>query len=150
MTISDAASLKKLLKALGFEVYRTLEGRVLLAERIRDNLIMDSGIAVGPDGEYGADHLDLRITVTLRTQASHFPGSNQKKLETEAATLARPFLDRGYLQFDSGGHRLLDPGDPTQVLDTSHELHLGRTVSESELQGEIEALLQCRRTSSDD
>ena len=39
------AELKKTLVARGFEVYRTLGDQVVLADRVRDNLIMDSGVA---------------------------------------------------------------------------------------------------------
>ena len=42
------ADLKKTLVARGFEVYRTLGDQVVLADRVRENLIMDSGVAARP------------------------------------------------------------------------------------------------------
>jgi len=150
MTISDAAELKKLLKALGFEVYRTSIGRVLLAERVRDNLIMDSGIAVEPEGGYGSSANNVQVSVTLRAQASHFPGASVAQLQTEARALAKLLLDRGYSEDNSSGQEMLDPGDPTQVLDTSHELQVSRLVSEQDLQAELRWLLKLPRSSTDD
>ncbi len=150
MTITDATALKKLLKALGFEVYRTSQGKVLLAERVRDNLIMDSGVAVGPEGDYGAEPQKLRITVTLGAQASHFPGSTQEALKAELGKLAAPFVERGYEESGSDERHMLDPSDPNQVLDTSHELRLDRCLEESELKLELGELLKTRRSSGDD
>src|SRR5690606_21407517 len=37
--------LKKTLSAQGFQIYRVFGSSVLLAERVRENLIMDSGVA---------------------------------------------------------------------------------------------------------
>ena len=150
MTISDAAELKKILKALGFEVYRTCEDRVLLAERVRDNLIMDSGVAVGPEGQFNQADQKLRVSVVLRTQASHFPGASDAQLEREAHSLAQDFLARGYEQQNSGGQDMLDPGDPTQVLDTSHEMTLSRAIPADDLKTELLSVMQARRSSSDD
>jgi hypothetical protein len=150
MTISDAAELKKLLKTSGFEVYRTVEGRILLAERVRDNLIMDSGIAVGPSGLYGASPEQLQISVTLRAQASHFPGSSVEQLQLETRALAAPFLARGYDEETFLGQSLLDPTDPSQVLDTSFELRLSRNVGVEQLEGELRQIQTICRNSSDD
>jgi len=49
MPVPTPAELKKALTAEGFEIYRTTGDRILLADRVRDNLIMDSGVSVGPD-----------------------------------------------------------------------------------------------------
>jgi hypothetical protein len=150
MIISDSAELKKLLKTSGFEVYRTVEGRILLAERVRDNLIMDSGIAVGPRGSYGASPERLQISVTLRAQASHFPGTSTEQLQLETRALAAPFIERGYAEETFVGQSLLDPGDPSQVLDTSFELRLSRDVAVNELEVELRGIQTICRTSSDD
>lgn len=150
MSISDAAELKKLLKALGFEVYRTIEGRVLLAERVRNNLIMDSGVSVGPVGNYGEDSTHLRISVTLRAQASHFPGASVEQLRNTARSLATPLLGRDYDEEGASSQHMLDPADPEQVLDTSHELRLRRDLLVAELQEELRLLLAAPRSSSDD
>lgn len=150
MSISDAADLKKLLKALGFEVYRTSEGRVLLAERVRNNLIMDSGVAVGPVGSYGEDPTRLRISVTLRAQASHFPGANVEQLRNTARALAAPLIDRGYDEEGAGSEHMLDPADHEQILDTSHEVRLGLDLLVTQLEDELRRLLATARSSSDD
>lgn len=150
MSISDAADLKKLLKALGFEVYRTSEGRVLLAERVRNNLIMDSGVAVGPVGNYGEDPTQLRISVTLRAQASHFPGATVEQLRTTARALAAPLIARGYDEESASSEHMLDPADHEQILDTSHEVRLGLDLLVTQLEDELRRLLATARSSSDD
>jgi hypothetical protein len=150
MSISDAAELKKHLRTLGFEVYRTVDGQVTLAERIRDNLIMDSGIVVGPVGAYGERPGYLTLSVTLRAQASHFPGASADQVRHEATALAQDLFDRGYVQTDFLGRPILDPGDADVVLDTSHELRVTRVIEDEELASEIQHLLGLRRASSDD
>jgi len=150
MSISDAAELKKHLKNLGFEIYRTVDGQVTLAERVRDNLIMDSGIAVGPVGAYGEQPEQLTLSVTLRAQASHFPGASADQVQKEAMALAQGLFERGYVQAEFGGRAMLDPGDAEVVLDTSHELRVTRVIEGGELAGEIQHLLGIRRASSDE
>lgn len=150
MSISDAAELKKHIRALGFEIYRTVDGQVTLAERIRDNLIMDSGIVVGPAGAYGERPEHLALSVTLRAQASHFPGASADQVRQEATALAQDLFARGYIQEEFSGRPILDPGDSAVVLDTSHELRVMRVIAEVELAEEIGLLLGLRRASSDE
>ena len=59
------SDLKKTLVARGFEVYRTMGDHVILADRVRDNLIMDSGVAVRPGK-----------TVVTRTPSEPRPSSS--------------------------------------------------------------------------
>lgn len=149
MSISDAAELKKFLRNNGFEVYRTVDGQVTLAERVRDNLIMDSGIAVGPVDSHTSALGQLSISVTLRAQASHFPGASPDQVRGEARALADQLFGRGYVEAEFTGRPMLDPGDPSSVLDTSHELRVARIVAEESLAEEVRHLLGIRRSSSD-
>ena len=61
------SELKKALQAQGFEIYRTTPHEVMLADRVRDNLLMDSAVAVGVGEEFV-------VSVTVRAQSSDFPG----------------------------------------------------------------------------
>ena len=60
---SSPNSLKKTLLADGFEVYRTSPNLIILADRVRDNLLMDSGVAVVHEGS-------LIVRITLRALSS--------------------------------------------------------------------------------
>ncbi len=68
------SELKKLLSNAGFEIYRTAGDRVELADRVRDNLIMDSGVSVLAAGG------ELVVRFITRAQASEFTGESEEQL----------------------------------------------------------------------
>jgi hypothetical protein len=136
--------LKKALRAAGFEVYRTLDTHVVLAERVRDNLIMDSGVAAGTGAE-------LSVQVVVRAQRSHFPGADETAVLGHARRLAEAFEQRGYRAEGETRSELQDPSDPERVLDTSFEIALRRGVSGLEpLLEELRAALAARRYTGED
>ncbi len=59
------SELKKTLIAQGFEIYRTSPDQVSLADRVRDNLLMDAGVGVRVQ--------ELSVRVVFKAQASDFP-----------------------------------------------------------------------------
>src|SRR3954468_20336328 len=67
--------LKKALIAGGFEVFRTLPEEVVLAERVRENLILDSGVRVGPLGDG-----KVQVRLVLRAQKGDFPNDDDSSL----------------------------------------------------------------------
>lgn len=149
MTVPDPAELKRKLRAEGFEIYRTVAERILLAERIRDNLIMDSGVAadLGPSGAESA----ISVQVTVRAQASHFPGANETQMKDHARQLAATFVESGYTEVEVIETPVPDPSDPSKSLDTSHEIRLRRPVENLEgLFAELREALGRRRSTSDD
>ena len=83
------SELKKTLVARGFEVYRTLGDQVVLADRVRDNLIMDSGVAVRP-----GDTMAVRFVV--RVQQSDFPSAKAEDLYERARACAVALAGLGY------------------------------------------------------
>jgi hypothetical protein len=113
--------LKRALIGAGFEIYRTLGDRVVLADRVRDNLIMDSGVAAGT-GE------TLRVRVVLRAQASEFPGAAPEELLERARSLASSFDGRGYTEVDTQTIAVKDPGNPDRTIDTWYEVSWERSV----------------------
>lgn len=146
MSVTDPAELKRKLRAAGFEIYRTAENRVQLAERIRDNLIMDSGVTV-----LTAEPTGLAIRVTVRAQASHFPGASTEQLWGHANALALEFLTDGYLQDGRSAELVPDPSDPEKSLDTSHEILLHRSVETLDLLFEqLRVALTRRRSTTDE
>jgi hypothetical protein len=147
MSFSDPAELKRKLRAAGFEVYRASSEQVLLAERVRDNLIMDSGVAAHMNSRDG----EIWVEVTVRAQASHFPGAEEEGIWTHARLLAQAFLDSGYTEEGSRATPVPDPNDPQASLDTAHEIRLRRAVGNAEaLFDELRAALQLPRATSDD
>ena len=105
--------LKKALVAGGFEVFRTLPEEVVLAERVRENLILDSGVRLGPLGNGG-----LRVRLVLRAQRSDFPSDEENALFDRVRSLAEPALSEGFAEVSTNLNAVKDPADPERVLDT--------------------------------
>src|SRR5690606_31026015 len=123
-----------------FEIYRTLEDCVVLAERVRDNLIMDSGVAARAGDP-------LAVRVVLRAQANDFPGEGPDDLVRRARALAAELVGRGYSEVDSQTVPILDPGDRSKTLDTWYEVSVERAVSEAEeLVKELRFAMQLDKT----
>src|ERR1044071_4405399 len=132
--------LKKTLVARGFEVYRTLGDQIVLADRVRDNLIMDSGVAVRP-GE------QLAVRFVVRAQASDFPSANADDLFDRARACAVEACGRGYAEVAAAEVKVRDPGDASSTLDTWYEVSFERPVaSEDELEQELRYALALEKT----
>lgn len=117
------SKLKKALIQQGFEVYRTLGQRILLADRVRDNLIMDSGVsAVAAPG--------LAVQLVVRAQAHDFPGESEGELFERARRLAHRSIDRGYVEVETTVVPIHDPGDKTRTLDIWHEVTFEKAVGD--------------------
>lgn len=114
--------LKKALIKAGFEVYRTRGSEVHLAERPRENLILDSGVSVVSSHE-------LLVRFTVRAQRSDFLSDDDEQLLTRARTVAAVALARGFIERAASARPLFDPGEPTRVIDTWGEVHLEKQVA---------------------
>jgi hypothetical protein len=134
------SELKKTLVARGFEVYRTLGDQVVLADRVRDNLIMDSGVAVRPGTV-------LAVRFVVRAQASDFPSVPPSDLYERARACALEAVGRGYAEVGVAEVPVRDPGDATSTLDTWYEVSFERAVgSEDELERELRYALGLEKT----
>jgi hypothetical protein len=118
----SASELKKALIAEGFEIYRTAGNRVQLADRVRDNLIMDSGVAA-----LIGDSLGVRFVV--RAQASDFQGESEQELFNRARRLAEDAVEQGYREIDTAVVTIRDPGDESRTLDTWYEVAFTKAVA---------------------
>jgi hypothetical protein len=137
---STPQNLKKALVADGFEVYRTSPSLIVLADRVRDNLLMDSGVAV-VHGE------PLVVRVTLRARAAEFPGDGEQVLFERARALAEPMKARGYAEVSYHAAPVTDPGDPSRTIDTWYEVAYEHALSdESELNAELRFALSLAKT----
>ena len=135
--------LKKHLLAQGFEVYRTIGSRVLLAERVRDNLIMDAGVAAVA-GE------SLAARASFRAQRANFHGDAESELFVRARQCAKQTLDKGYREVDRTIVPIVDPSDRTRTLDTWYEVTVELAVSSlEELSAELRYLLALGKVAVD-
>lgn len=123
-TSPTPAQLKKALIASGFEVFRTLPEEVVLAERVRENLILDSGVRVGPlaNGR-------VRVRLVLRGQRSDFPSDEESALFERVRKLAEPAVANGFAEVSTNVNAVKDPADPERTLDTFYEVSLVHEVA---------------------
>jgi hypothetical protein len=124
------SELKKQLIALGLEIFRVQGNRVHLADRVRENLIMDGGVAA-----VASDPLAVRLVV--RAQASHFAGDTPDQLFGRARSLAQASEARGYREVETTVVPVRDPGGGPGTLDTWYEVAYEKTVTEEELVVEL-------------
>lgn len=125
MTLPSPVELKKFLISRGFEVYRTLSHRVQLAERVRDNLLMDGAVAACT-----GDTLAVRLVT--RAQHSDFPTENDEQLLGRAHDCAALAVSHGYQETERTVVPIYDPGDGTRTLDTWYEVAFIRQVADLE------------------
>jgi hypothetical protein len=133
------SELKKSLLAQGFEIYRTSPDQIALADRVRDNLLMDAGVSVRI--------AELAVRLVLRAQAGDFPGEGAEQLYERVRGLGVAATERGYREVGCGAVPVQDPGDRSRTLDTWYEVTLERSVpSEDELADELRYALGVEKT----
>jgi hypothetical protein len=121
---STPQQLKKTLVANGFEVFRTLADEVVLAERVRENLILDSGVRVAPLGDG-----KLQVRLVLRAQRGDFPNEDESTLFERVRKLAEPAVAQGFAEVSTAVTAVKDPADATRTLDTFYEVNLAHDVA---------------------
>jgi hypothetical protein len=117
--------MKKALTRAGFLVFRTHGDDVILAERVRENLIMDSGVRL----RAGAP---LVVRVILRAQRGDFPNEDEGRLFERVNRLAEPAKASGFAEVERHVAPVTDPGDPTRTLDTFYEITLAKDAADIE------------------
>ncbi len=138
--MANRTELKRALIAAGFEVYRTLPERIVLADRVRDNLIMDSGVSLGFEG-------DLTVRFVVRAQRSDFRGEDDAALFDRARAMAAAELD--YVEIAAEAVPIRDPGDKSRTLDTWFEVAFERRVESPERAfAELRRLIALEKTAS--
>lgn len=137
---SPPSALKKSLVQEGFEIYRTSPNLILLADRVRDNLLMDSGVSA-------VDGQALAVRVVLRAQASDFPGESPDSLFARARALGEAIRQKGYQELKADTVPVQDPGDRSRTLDTWYEVVYELAVAdEPALFEELRFALAVRKT----
>jgi hypothetical protein len=140
MPAPTTAELKKALIAEGFEIYRTIGASIVLADRVRDNLIMDSAVSVVL-GE------PLKARFTARAQRSDFPGESEEHLFQRARNQVGQAQSRGYQEVARSVVPIRDPGDHSRTLDTWYEVSFEKGVLDvPELVAELRYALSLDKT----
>lgn len=111
----NAAHVKRALVDAGFEVFRTRGDEIVLAERPRENLIMDSGVRLKV-----GDPFEIRII--FRAQRADFPNEDEADLFGRVRRLAGSLLTPGFVEERTAVTRVPDPGEPERTLDTFYEI----------------------------
>ncbi|HET9956192.1 MAG TPA: hypothetical protein VFQ61_16910 [Polyangiaceae bacterium] len=139
MPALNSGELKKALRASGFEIYRASPSEVRLAERVRENLLMDSGVAVRLAEP-------LSVAVYVRAEGSKFSGEAAEQLYARARERAEALRVRGFEEHESRAVPIWDPGDRTQLLDTWYEVCFVKPVEASELDQTLRDALSFEKT----
>lgn len=139
----NPAELKKVLVQKGFQVFRTVGSQVILAERVRDNLVMDSGVSV-------VCGKSLAVRVTVKAQASDYPREGEEELLARARKLigaVAPSAANSFEEVQTAVVPITDPGSPERQIDTCYEVTFERAgVTEADLEDSLKALLKAQRT----
>jgi hypothetical protein len=115
----SSIELKRILLSNGFEIYRTTRDEIVLADRVRDNLLMDSGVAARLLPR-------LAVRLVLRAEALQFPGEQPDELMSRARGLAEAAPE--YREVETRVVLIRDPGDQSRTLDTWYEVWMERPV----------------------
>ena len=115
--------LKKALVAAGLEVYRTSGDEIVLADRVRENLIMDSGVRV----RIG---MPIEVSVVLRVRRAHFPNDAENTLFDHVRGLGAGVLEKGFAERETRITPVSDPADSARLLDTFYEVVFARTAND--------------------
>jgi hypothetical protein len=111
-----ASRIKKALLDAGFEVFRTRGEEIVLAERPRENLIMDSGVRLRAAGDA------LEVRVVLRAQKADFPNEDEGHLFERVRKLGAQVVSGGFAEVATAVTKVTDPGDNERTLDTFYEI----------------------------
>jgi hypothetical protein len=109
------ASIRKSLVDAGFEIFRTRGEEIVLAERPRENLIMDSGVRLRLSQPF-------EVRVVMRAHKNDFPNEDDARLFDRVRALASAAVVAGFAEVGTAVTRVPDPGDAERTLDTFYEI----------------------------
>lgn len=136
--------LKQELVAAGFQVYRSEATQLQLALRVRENLIMDSGVWVtfDPLQCLGHEETQFGVRCVFRTQHSDHSADGEDEAYERARMLAAPLRPGGYVECERRVVQVENPSQPGQVLDTWWEVVVEKgALGWGQLLTELEAAL---------
>ena len=135
----EDSDIAQALKAAGLEIYRAVGDEVQLAERVRENLIMDAYVRVR----------SRTVSFVARAQQRDFPEESSEALFNRARRLGASAVARGYNEAANYVTELPDPNDPDRTLDSWYEVEFAKPVEDIDRAiAEVRfALAQVRRAS---
>jgi hypothetical protein len=145
LTLPTPQEIKKAIVAAGLEVFRTRPDEVVLAERVRENLILDSGVRVRP-GDPAADG-SVEVRVVMKVQQADFPGEPDEALFNRARALGA--RASGFVEVGTHTDTVSDPGGSQRTLDVVYEVTFSK--AEVDLDAAIataKAIMGIERTAS--
>jgi len=119
-----ATDIKRALREAGIEIYRTRADEVHIAERVRENLIMDAGVRVRSDS--------LAVYFYARAEKSAFPAEAEPQLFNRARRCGADALERGYHESRTFVTAVTAPGDPDRTLDNWYHVQFEKPVTSIE------------------
>src|SRR5690606_18069923 len=137
--------LKQELVAAGFQVYRSEPTQLQLAVRVRENLIMDSGVWVvfDPEQPLRSSETQFGVRCVFRSQQSDHVADGEEQAFARARDLARALEPTGYVERETRVVTVENPSLPGQVLDTWREVVVEKlALGWEELLAELEAALR--------
>jgi hypothetical protein len=96
---------------------------VIVADRVRDNLILDSGVRVR-----AGDPMEVRLIMGLRQ--TQYPNESDEQLFERLRELAEAAVGKGFTEADTKTAPVNDPADAKKRLDTFFELVLVKRESD--------------------
>jgi hypothetical protein len=118
-----AQQLKKTLVEAGLEVFRARGDEVVLAERPRENLIMDSGVRLRATSP-------LEVRVVLRAQKAEFPNEDEAHIFARVRALGAAVTAEGFVEIETSISPVIDPGDASHTLDTFYEVFYSKPAAD--------------------
>jgi hypothetical protein len=118
---NSTARIKASLADAGLEVFRTRGEEIVLAERPRENLILDSGVRLRVTDAF-------EVRVVLRAQKGDFPNEDDSHLFERVRHLAARALAGGFAEVATTVTPIADPSDPERTLETFYEITYAKRV----------------------
>lgn len=120
-------------------MFRVLGSEVILADRVRDNLILDSGVAAVCGSSYA-------VRVVARAQASDHPTDSEPQMFERVRKVGGAAVESGYTETQTAVVPVPDPVDATRSLDTWYEVTYERPgLDLTALIGELRRALEFRK-----
>jgi hypothetical protein len=132
--------IKKIIMGAGLEVYRTTGQEVIVADRVRDNLILDSGVRVRANGG------DLEVRLIMGLRRGQYPNESNDQLFGRLRELAAPAVAQGFEEVHAGVAPVNDPADAKRTLDTFFEVVLAKVTPTGEVLDQVRFAMGIAKT----